>query len=180
MSLKDYALRELELAGFCNESPVPARVMELIEAFRASGHSGGSAGATLAILKSIGWERARTTEMQHDGPVQAVIDVFSRQRYGYESDANAGVVFEVFLHLAQFRPLGPGGSTDLKDFVPTVETSNDVTEYCDMRGSTQIVYQSARKPGVFSADSGKTWYDLDRPAWACPEGCTPTPMPSSA
>jgi hypothetical protein len=174
--LSGYARRELELSGLCSgDSQIPGRVMELIEAFRAAGHSGGSAGATLAILGGIGWEEARTTEKQHDGPVQDVVNVFSKQVY--EGD-DARTAFEIFLHLASWKPLGAGGSTDLSDFVPAVNEANDVSEYCDMAGSTQTIYQSTRKSSVFSADSGATWYDIDRPDWAHPAGCTPTPMPS--
>jgi hypothetical protein len=173
MSLKEYAERELKLSG----AEAPSRVMELVNAFRAAGHSGGSAGATLAILRGIGWEQARTTELQHDGPVQDVIDVFSKQVY---EGGQARIAFEIFLHVAAYKPLGAGGSTNLEDFVPAVKDAMDVTEYCDTKGSKQAVLQSTRKPGVFSADSGKTWYDIDRPGWAYPKGCTPTPMPSGA
>ncbi len=180
MSLKEYAEREICLAGMSgeswNECRCSHRIMELVIAFAAGEHSGGSAAATLSMLESTGWKQARKgCSPGSTGPVADVVNTFASQ--DYTNDSNDEFVFTRFLHLARFKPLGPGGNTDPGQFKPTVEFANDVTEYCDMRGSKQIVYQSTRKPGVFSADSGKTWYDLDDPDWAHPLGCTPTPMP---
>ncbi len=176
MSLKEFAEREIALAGMCgeawNESQIAPRIMELIEAFRAGEHSGGSAGATIAILRSTGWERARhqETHLGIDGPVARVLRTFHAQEFQQHEDMK--FAWKVFLHLAQFRPLGLYGNTDPASFRPTIEFANDVTAYCDTDG-THTIYQSTRNPAVFSADSGKTWYDLDLPEWSHPPGCTP-------
>lgn len=118
--LYKHASREICLCGMAgeawNDKQLPHKVLELVAAFSAGEHSGGSACVTIAMLKALGWKEARICGAAHNGsgPVQSVIEVFASQSYVKTEDAT--FVWEVFLHLVQWKPLGPGGDTSLDSY----------------------------------------------------------------
>jgi hypothetical protein len=180
MSLREFASKEICLSGMAgeawNESGLSHRIMELIVEFASYGHSGGSAFATLSILEGLGYKGALERPMSlSQGPVEGVVALFKRQDYKRPEDAE--FAFTRFLHLARWRPLGPGGDLDPATFAPSVEFAVDVSEHFD-RGAKSTIFQSSRKATVFSEDSGKTWYDIDNPNWSYPKDCTPYRRPN--
>lgn len=77
--------------------------------------------------------------------VMELVEVFSKQGH---SGASSAVTLGVLDMLLRFQPLTPLTSNP--------DEWNDVSEL-----SGEPMWQSRRKPSVFSKDGGQTWYDLD-------------------
>ena len=75
--------------------------------------------------------------------VIALLDLFASQGH---SGGSAAVTIDLFSRLAKFENLSPLSDKPEEWFKP----EDDVE-----------LWQSKRKPSVFSKDGGKTWYDLD-------------------
>ena len=77
--------------------------------------------------------------------VMELVEVFAKQGH---SGASAWLVRNLFEKVTSYEPLTP--------------LSSDPDEWHDVsEGAGRPMWQSKRKPTVFSNDGGQTWYDID-------------------
>jgi hypothetical protein len=86
--------------------------------------------------------------------VLGLVKVFAEQGH---SGTSAQLTVDLFRRVASYQTLTP-----LKNPM----ASGEYIDHSDISGGNPV-FQSTRKPSVFSEDGGKTWYDIDRaiPLW---------------
>jgi hypothetical protein len=95
-------------------------------------------------------------DSDYDGMLgDAVIELMERFAGQGHSGFSAMRTLELFYRLAQFKPLGP--------------ITNDCNEWSNVTEfGNRKLWQSRRRPDLFSYDQGKTYYSVDEhrlPAW---------------
>lgn len=103
-------------------------------------------------LRAAGWFNEDSDYRGSVGP--AVLEMVKKFAEEGHSGASAGLCLHLFRKLAAFQPLTP--------LANPMETG----EFHDVSGPSGTIamstLQSTRLSTLFSEDSGKTWYDLDK------------------
>lgn len=104
-------------------------------------------------LERAGWFKEDSDYAGMVGPaVVKMVEKFAEEGH---SGYSAGLALALFRRVAAFRPLTP------------LENPLSNGEFHDVSGPSgtmqMTTLQSTRLSSLFSEDSGKTWYDLDKP-----------------
>lgn len=102
------------------------------------------------------------------GPaVMKMVEVFANEGH---SGYSASMTLHLFSKVAQYKLLSPIGNP---------LTTGDYHDVSEPSGTPpQTTLQSTRLSSLFSEDSGRTWYDLDKklPRWKCMLRCLRFPL----
>jgi len=105
-----------------------------------------------AELRRAGWFDADSDYAGMIGP--AVLQMVRQFAEEGHSGFSAGLTIHLFQKVASFRPLTP------------LDNPMKFGEFHDVNGPSgteqNTTLQSTRRSSVFSEDSGKTWYDIDK------------------